>query len=71
MSKSSRVPFAEVLQRVRAEYREMPGLRLTPSQAIRLFGIEPLVCADVLNALVNEHFLSRTAGGLFIQSRTN
>jgi len=70
MRDSPRGALADVLDRVRAEYREMPGLRLTPSQAIRLFGVEPSVCATMLNALVNEHFLLRTTGGLFVQSST-
>jgi len=48
----------------------MPNLRLTPSQATRLFGVEPLQCAALLDALVNEHFLTRTADGLFVRSAT-
>ena len=60
--------LAELLQRVREEYREMPNLRLTPSQATRLFGVEPSQCAALLDALVNEHFLTRTAEGLFVRS---
>ena len=58
----------ELLQRVREEYREMPNLRLTPSQATRLFGVDPSQCAALLDALVNEHFLTRTADGLFVRS---
>jgi hypothetical protein len=61
-------PLVELLQRVREEYREMPNLRLTPSQATRLFGVEPSECAALLDALVNEHFLIRTADGLFVRS---
>lgn len=38
--------------RVQAEFREMPGLRLTLPQAARLFSIEPSRCARVLEALV-------------------
>jgi hypothetical protein len=60
--------FAEFLQRVREEYREMPNLRLTPSQATRLFGVDPSQCAALLDALVNEHFLTRTADGMFVRS---
>jgi sulfite reductase beta subunit-like hemoprotein len=60
--------LAELLQRVREEYREMPNLRLTPSQATRLFGVEPAQCAALLDALVNEHFLTRTADGLLVRS---
>jgi hypothetical protein len=63
-------PPAELLQRIREEYREMPNLRLTPSQATRLFGVEPSVCASMLDALVNEHFLLRTADGLFVRTTT-
>ena len=62
--------LAELLQRIREEYREMPNLRLTPSQATRLFGLEPSICATMLDALVNEHFLSRTADGLFVRTTT-
>jgi hypothetical protein len=69
MSEPPRVaPSADLLRRVREEYREMPSLRLTPSQATRLFGLTPSECAALLEALVNEHFLSRTADGLFVRS---
>ena len=44
----------ELLARIRAEYREMPGLSLTPAQAARLWGLTPGVCAGVLQALVAE-----------------
>jgi hypothetical protein len=71
MSPSNRTaPLTELLQRVREEYREMPNLRLTPSHATRLFGVEPSECAALLDALVNEHFLTRTADGLFVRSAT-
>lgn len=39
--------------RVRGEYREMPGLRLTVAQAARLFNIEHGLCAKVLENLVS------------------
>ena len=64
-------PLAALLQRVREEYREMPGLRLTKAQATRLFGVAPSVCGAVLRALVMEDFLSRTGDGLFVQSTTH
>ena len=38
--------------RVRAEYREMPGLRLTLAQAARLFNLELGACERVLESLV-------------------
>ena len=61
-------PREELVQRVRGEYREMPSLRLTSSQAQRLFGLEPLTCAAILGALVKEKFLSCTSNGLFVRS---
>ena len=42
----------DVCERVRGEYREMPGLRLTVAQASRLFNIEATHCAAVLQSLV-------------------
>ena len=39
-------------ERVRGEYREMPGLRLTLAQASRLFTLEPATCAALLDTLV-------------------
>jgi len=62
--------LADVLDRVRGEYRKMPGLRLTPSQAQRLFQVEPALCAALLNVLMDEHFLVLAANGLFVQSST-
>ena len=53
-------PLTVPLQRVRKQYRDMPGLKLTTPQATRLFGVAPSVCAAMLRALVMENFLSRT-----------
>lgn len=47
----------EVLRRIRAEFEEMPDLRLTAPQAARLFGIEPRDCAFLLGGLVVTGFL--------------
>jgi len=43
--------------RIRAEYREMPGLLLTPEQVQRLCGIERILCQLILNELVDAKFL--------------
>jgi hypothetical protein len=45
------------LRRVRAEYAEMPGLRLTAQQASRLLGLEPLSCQVILRWLVDDGYL--------------
>ena len=44
---------------VRAEYLEMPGLRLTADQARRLCGVDRDACARILEALVEAGFLTR------------
>jgi hypothetical protein len=59
------VASVEVLHRVRAEYLEMPGLRLTPPQAQRLFGLDSETCDAVLATLLNSQFFIRTHTGLF------
>ena len=43
----------QLCERIRAEFREMPGLRLTLPQASRLFSLEPERCGRVLAALVD------------------
>jgi len=53
-----------IVRRVREEFREMPGLRLTPAQATRLWGLESEVCDRVIDALVASAFLRWTATGV-------
>jgi hypothetical protein len=61
-------PLEDVLQRVRGEYHEMPGLRLTKAQAQRLWGLDSKVCNALLDALVDTKFLFRTRDGAFMRS---
>ena len=61
-------PLDDVLRRVRGEYREMPGLRLTTAQAQRLWGLDRKVCDALLDALVDAKFLFRTRHGAFMRS---
>jgi hypothetical protein len=68
MSLSYDAPLSAHMQMVRAEYDEMPNLRLTPSEAQRRFGLEPAACSAVLDALLLEDFLWRTRDGLFARS---
>ena len=53
-------------QRIRAEYREMPGLCLTIEQAQRLWSIERPTCEAVFGALRSTGFLDRTTRGAFV-----
>ena len=55
------------LDRIRGEYMEMPGLRLTAPQALRLWGLPQDVGEYALGCLVEEGFLRRTADGAFVR----
>src|SRR5262245_49598842 len=59
---------ADALRRVRGEYTEMPGLRLTSAQAQRLWGLDRASCDALLGALVEAKFLFRTRDGAFVRS---
>lgn len=51
----------QMLNRVRGEFLEMPGLRLRLDQAQRLWGLDRHTCEDLLSSLVDAKFLSRRA----------
>jgi hypothetical protein len=55
----------DVLKRLRGEYLEMPGLRLTAAQVQRLCGIERMMCQLVLDALVDGKFLCANSDGTY------
>ena len=57
----------EVLRRVKGEFLEMPGLRLTEAQARRLWGLDRDSCAPLLGALIETNFLFRTRDGAFMR----
>jgi hypothetical protein len=57
-----------IIRRARAEYLEMPGLRLTSAQAQRLWGLDRRTCDDLLSTLTRTHFLARTKDGAFVLS---
>ena len=56
----------ETIQRVRAEFLEMPGLKLTVQQAQRLWGIDRLTCEAVIAELTESRFLLRTRDGAVV-----
>jgi hypothetical protein len=57
-----------IVRRARAEYLEMPGLRLTSAQAQRLWGLDRHTCDELLTTLTQVHFLARTRDGSFVLS---
>ena len=58
----------ELLTRIRAEFIEMPGLRLTCAQAARFWNLDCAICTELLATLVEQGFLTRTAGGSYRRS---
>jgi hypothetical protein len=54
--------WTDAVRRVRSEYTEMAGMRLTQAQAGRLFGLEPFACSLVLGWLLDERFLRLSDG---------
>ena len=59
------MPHNTMLKRIRAEYLEMPGLRLTLEQAGRLCGVERTLCRTLLDVLVDEKFLCVKSSGAY------
>lgn len=56
---------ALVTERVRGEFREMPGLALTLEQAVRLWSLDAATCSDVMSHLIKTGFLCRRPDGAF------
>ena len=54
------------LRRIRGEYREMPGLKLTVAQAARLWHTDGPSVERILDILVSDGLLRRTPGGAYL-----
>jgi hypothetical protein len=61
---------SQILQRIRSEYLEMPGLALRPEQVQRLCGVDSAACQSVLEALVESGFLSKREDGAYGRYRS-
>jgi hypothetical protein len=57
--------------RIRAEFDEMPCLRVTLAEARRLFGLPDPVATWVLKHLANDGFLVLTDRGEYMRRATN
>ena len=53
--------FSRIVDMVRGEFLEMPGLELTEAQAIKLWSLDGDECRYVLDVLVAAGFLQWTA----------
>jgi hypothetical protein len=66
MKPKANAPAPDILRRIRSEFSEMPGLKLTTAQAQRLWAIDPPTCERVINTLIGSGFLVRTRDGSVI-----
>jgi hypothetical protein len=59
--------FEDLVERIRAEFIEQPGLRLTEAQASRLWQLDSVTSRRVLTSLLETAFLSCTADGRYVR----
>ena len=57
-----------LMQQVKAEYAEMPGLSVTLSQAQRLWAVDQPTCEEVFSRLIAKGVLRRTTKGRFVRA---
>ena len=57
----------ELIDRVAAEYAEMPGLSLTLPQAERLWSIDSVTCRAVFGALMRGNIVRRNPRGKYVR----
>ncbi|MEP6917262.1 MAG: hypothetical protein ABJC89_16540 [Acidobacteriota bacterium] len=55
------------VDRIRTEYAELPGLKLTSWQAQRLWNLSNERCERALETLTASQFLARTADGAYVR----
>ena len=68
---TSQLSLLQVLMpRIERDYEEQPGLRLTPPQAQRLWGLDGPTCGAVLTALVDARVLQRAPDGQFVRRQS-
>jgi len=58
----------DCVQRIRAEYLDLPGLSLTAAQAQRLWNVDSETCQIVLGMMVRETFLRRTHQAKYVRA---
>ena len=59
--------YQQAFARIRAEYLEMPGMRLTAAQVHRLSGVDISTCTLVLDDLVRAKFLQSAPNGSYVR----
>jgi len=59
--------LCEILRRIRAEYCESPGMRLTRAQVQRFWGLDAPTCDVVIGQLLDTGFLKRTRADFYVR----
>jgi hypothetical protein len=62
--------FNTLVERIRAEYIEQPGLRLTEAQASRLWRLDEPTTRHALSLLTGVSFLQRSEDGRYARPST-
>ncbi len=57
-----------LLQRIRSEFLEMPGLRLTPAQAARFWALDRHTSEQLLDGLTLTGFLFKNRDGAYLRA---
>ena len=57
-----------LLHRIRSEFLEMPGLRLTPAQAARLWAVDRHTSERILDGLTVAGFLFKNKEGAYLRA---
>ena len=57
-----------LLHRIRSEFLEMPGLRLTPAQAARLWALDRHTSERLLDGLTMTGFLLKNREGAYLRA---
>lgn len=66
-SVESTLALDAVLNRVKAEYNEMPGMCVTRMQAQRLWGLDSATCELVLTTLLERGVVRRISRGMYVK----
>ena len=62
-----RDPLDTAIDRIKSEFREMPGLHLTFEQMLRLWRLDRTTCRTLVEKLVDAQFLKTTRDGRYVR----
>ena len=60
-------PLNDYIDQIRSEYREMPGLRLTFEQILRMWQLDRRTGQVLLKHLLDARFLEATSDGQYVR----